>query len=976
MQNHDSESARARFRGARRRGIATALLIGTMLVPVQVASAQDAPAETAVHEDIIVTGSRLVRTDLAAPSPTTVVGGADLQLSGSVTIENTLNEFPQLAAGQNSNVNAAGGSGVLTANLRGLGATRTLVLINGRRFIPANSDGQVDLASIPDVLVERVEIVTGGASAVYGSDAIAGAVNFLLKKDFSGFGFNYLYGETFKNDGASHKIDATVGANLDEGRGNVTLSMSYTKRKPVFQQHRGFSSVALDTINGELVPGGSGSIPGTRIGLTASTLAQLQGVNLTPSGPCTAITGIRFGVNGEVLPYCTPQNAFNYSADNYLLRPLERTQISALGHYEITDGVEAYAEAFYMRNVNAFQQAPDQSTLQTPGLGSTQLLIPNYATNPTLAPAVRQFFVDNAAVFDTDADGDAIVINANRRSTELGPRHYAYERQSYNLTGGLRGEFGLGSGTWRWDSFFQYQHSRTDQLNTGQISLTRLAQSLDSVVDGSGQVVCRDTSRGCVPASVFGIDVLDPSAATFLTPPRASVESFSRTVAGASLSGNLFEMPAGPVPIAIGVEYRKDSYSFLPSPQDLAGEYGPSSLAAASGSYNLKEFFGETRVPILADVPFADSLAIEGAARYADYSTIGSVFAWKLGGEWAPVRWLRFRGAYNSAIRAPTLNELYRPMGRSYGSGEDPCVATRQPTSAQQQLCISQGVPAVDLPNWQQGTVGMTALTGGNPALQEEKSKTWTVGAVISPPFLDRLNLTVDYYNIDVTGAIASVNTDQTLTDCFINLDPNSTTCRAIVRLPNGQVDYVATNLQNIGTLAVRGIDAQIDYRVDLPDALAIGGDLARLDFQVVASWMLERSTQVLAGQPKRDCAGRMGGGCTGYGIYGTPKLSLKTNLTYNSGPLTLRGSMRRVGVLKLYPGITAAVQRTSPQYYFDLSSQFRITSFAEIVAGIDNIFNKKPPIMGTVLAGDANTDPSLYDVIGSRYFLGVRFKF
>lgn len=926
--------------------------------------------------EIVVTGSRLRRTDLAAPSPTTVVGESAIALSGSVTIENTVNEFPQLAAGQNSNINAYGGSGVLTANLRGLGATRTLVLVNGRRFIPANSDGSVDLASIPDALVERVEIVTGGASAVYGSDAIAGAVNFILKPNFTGLAVSYMYGMATEGDGASQKLDVTFGADLDGGRGNVTLSAAYTDRKPVFQADRAFSRVPLDTVGGVLVPGGSGSIPGTRIGLSSTVLANLNGVDLTPSGQCTAITGIRFGAGGTVLPYCTPQDAYNYSADNYLLRPLERTQLTGIAHYEVSDGIEAYGEAFFMNNNNAAQQAPDQSTLQTPGLGSNMLLVPNYANNPSLNATVRQFFVQNANIFDADGDGNAIVINATRRSDELGPRHYDYERTSYGFTGGLRGNLDLFGSNWEWDSFYQYQRTRMDQLNEGQISLTRLAQSLDSVVDATGRVVCRDPSRGCVPASVFGIGALDPAAGAFLTPPRASKELFTRHVAGASLSGTLLALPAGDVPLAFGVEYRKDSFDFQPSSQDLAGEYGHNSLVPVSGHYSLKEVFGETRIPILADMRFADMLALEAAARYADYSTVGGVFAWKIGGEWAPVDWLRFRGAYNSAIRAPTLNELYSPIRNVYGSGEDPCVATRNPTQAQQQLCVAQGVPAADIANWQQGTVGISALTGGNPHLKEEKSKTWTIGAVFSPPFIPKLNLTIDYFNIDVEDAVATVNTNQTLNDCFFRLDPNAATCRSIVRLPNGQIDFVRTNLQNVGKLTVRGVDAQLDYRTDLPDTFSILGEPASLTFQIVASWMLERSTEILAGQPALDCAGRMGGGCTGISTFGTPKLSINSNAGYQSGPLTVRTALRRIGVLKLYPGTTAAIQRTSPQYYFDISGQLQVLEKLELFGGIDNLFDNQPPVMGTVLAGDANTDPSLYDVVGRRFFAGARLRF
>lgn len=974
---------RPRFRRAL---MATSVLCGSILAaPGAIAQEAELPsagevaevaAADSAEDAIVVTGSRLVRSDLSAPSPLTIVGEEAIALSGNVTIENTLNEFPQLASGNTSSVNNGGGSGVLTANLRGLGSTRTLVLVNGRRFIPANADGSVDLATIPDALIERVEIITGGASAVYGSDAIAGAVNFILKDDFEGFETSYLYGQTFRDDGASHKLDATFGANLGGGLGNVTLSASYTNRDEIFQADRGFAQVPLDTVNGELVPGGSGSIPGTRIPLSESQRDGLVGVNLDPAGECTAITGIRFGENGTVLPYCQPQDAYNYAANNFLLRPLERTQISGIAHYELTPGVEAYAEAYFINSRNEFKQAPDSFTPLTPGAPSSTLLVPNYATSASLSPTVRQFFIDNAGVFDPDGDGTAEVVGAGRRADELGTRDYSYERSSYNLTGGLRGDFDMLGSDWRWDAFFQYQRNRTDTSIDGQISQTRLSLGLDSIVNADGDIVCRVQTLGCVPVSIFGLDTISPEAGEYLTPTRAHNETFERRVAGASLSGEPVQLPAGPVSVAVGTEYRKEIYDFNPSPLDLANEYGPVSQDPINGQFDLTELFGEIRIPIFSDMAFADELALEAAARYGDYSSVGSVFTWKVGGEYAPVDWVRFRSAYNRAIRAPTLNELFSPISRGFSSGSDPCEASRNPTPAQQDLCVAQGVPRADLPSFTQATLGFNVDSGGNPNLREEKSETFTLGAVISPPFLDRFNLTVDYFNIKVDDAIVSINANQTLDDCFTTLDINSATCQAITRLPSGQVDFISTQLQNIGSLKVEGVDVQADYRFDLPRLFELDGDTASLTLQAVGSWLFERSTQVLAGQEPRDCAGRIGGGCTGTGVFATPDFKLNLSGIYDSGPLTFRLQGRMIGDLSLYPDTVAAVDGAPAEWYVDASAVFRLHEKLELFGGIDNLFDNKPPILGTAIAGDANTDPSLYDVIGRRFFIGTRFAF
>lgn len=948
------------------------------------AFAQEAAPEAAASPEaetgtIVITGSRLVRTDLTAPSPLTVVGEDDIKLSGSVTIENTINEFPQLSSGNTSNVNNGGGSGVLTANLRGLGATRTLVLVNGRRFIPANSDGQVDLSSIPDALVKRVEIITGGASAVYGSDAIAGAVNFILDDSFDGVEASYQYGQTFEDDGASHKVDLTIGTNLADNRGNVTVSGSYTRRDPIFQSARAFSRVPLDTINGELVPGGSSAIPGTRISLSSSQRNQLVGVNLTPTGACTSVTGIRFGEGGQVLPYCNPEDAYNYSSFNYLLRPLERIQVSTLARYQLADAVELYGEAYYVNTRNRSQLAPDSATPLTPGAGSGTLLVPNYATNSSLLPAVRQFFVNNAAIFDADGDGTAAVVGAGRRYNELGPRENFFERNAFSLTTGLRGTFQMIGHDWNYDSFFLYQRNRTDSRTRNLVSQTRLSQGLDTVVDGGGNVVCRNQTLGCVPVNIFGLDSLSPEAGAFITPVRASDDRFSRTMLGASLSGTLFDLPAGPVALALGAEYRRDSYVFNPSPLDIAREYGSVSQSPVEGSTTVHEVFGELRVPILADMAFADELAIEGAARYSDYgrdsSAVGGVFTWKIGVEYAPVDWIRFRSAFNRAIRAPTINELKDPISTGFTSGEDPCVASRNPTPAQQDLCVAQGVARADLPTFTQANVGFDALTGGNPNLTEERSKTFTVGAVISPPFIPRLNITVDYFKVSVDDAIARINANQTLNDCFTTLDQSSATCRAINRFSNGQINFVSTQLNNIGSLKVEGVDAQIDYRMNLPFA-QIGGDNATLSLTAVASFLFERSTQVIADQDPLDCAGYFGGGCTGNGVFASPDFKLNLSSTYNSGPLTVRLAGRMVGDMKLYPGITAAVERAPAQWYFDAAVTAEVMDGLELFGGIDNLFDNQPPILGTAISADTNTDPSLYDVVGRRFFLGARVNF
>ncbi|WP_278395136.1 TonB-dependent receptor domain-containing protein [Sphingobium yanoikuyae] len=404
------------------------------------------------------------------------------------------------------------------------------------------------------------------------------------------------------------------------------------------------------------------------------------------------------------------------------------------------------------------------------------------------------------------------------------------------------------------------------------------------------------------------------------------------------------------------------------------------SQKALAGAYDVKELFGELRIPILADMPFFDTLAIEGAARYSDYSSVSKVFTWKLGGEYAPVSWIRIRGAYNSAIRAPNIAELYTAVTRGYSSGTDPCAI---PTSggdsrsdALKNFCVATGVPAGEIANFTQATLGLNQDSGGNPNLHEEKSKTYTIGAVISPPFIPRLNITVDYFNVKVDDAIMTVNAQQTMNDCYTMMDAGSATCRAITRLGNGQLDYVSVSSNNIGSLKVNGIDAQVDYRVPLPGALSLGDD-ASLSLQAIASWLFERTTQVLATSAPQDCAGYYGAGCSvGTGGFITPDFKLNLGATYASGPLSFRLQGRMIGDLKLYPTATNVVKSVDPVWYLDTSFSIDATETFSFFGGVNNMLDRQPPILGTTLVGDANTDVSLYDTLGRRYFVGARMKF
>ncbi len=968
-------------------GIAAALAAGA---PTSVMAQDEA------EDVVIVTGSRLARTDLSAPSPTVVVGSDAIANSGDVTVESLLYEYPQLAAGNTSQVNANGGQGILTANLRALGPTRTLVLVNGRRFVPAGSAGSVDLGTIPRALVERVEIITGGASAVYGSDAIAGAVNFILKDNFEGIQGTYQYGQAFEGDGANHSVELMAGGEFADGRGYAVVYGSYSQRDPVFMADREFAAESVNIgADGSLIPFGSSNIPGTRIGLGSADIAGLNGVDLTPTGSCTALQGVRFGEGGVVEPYCQPEDGYNFSTLNYLIRPLEREQVVGLAHYDLTENVQAYMETHYVNSRNSYQQAEESFGLRTPGLTDQfgnaiqGILIPDYATNPVLSAPVRQFLIDNPQLFDVGgaryagngiipnmgSAGDAIIEGTGRRGVETGPRHYDFERDALDFTVGLRGDFdGFGS-TWSWDVFGQYMRSRTDSVTEGQYSQTRLTLGLDAIDDGMGNAVCRVQILGCVPVNPFGLDSISPEAGAFIATQRTFRERFKRQIVGGSITGSLFDLPAGSVETAFGFEYRRDEFDHTPGATDLAGEYGTGSDSITKGSFDVYEVFGETRLPILQD-SFAGDFAIEGAVRYSDYSNFGGATTWKVGGEWAPVDAIRFRAAYNRAFRAPNIGELFSPITQGFTAGDDPCDINFSPSAAVQAFCVDQGVPASDIDTFQQINTGFDGQGGGNPNVGPEKSKTLTIGAVIQPPFIEGLNMTVDYFDIKIEDGIAAIDAGTTVRTCYELLDPTHPTCQAISRsASSGQITLVRTNLSNLGSISVRGVDAQADYGFDLPGSLSVADGNAQIVLTATAGWLFKRES-VVVGAASIDCAGYFAGGCTGQTVYGVPDFKANFSAQYNSGPISFRAGLRLIGSMEPYPGVVTPLEGTGMTKYVDISTNVRLAEEVEIFGGIDNLLDKQPPILGFPFGGDANTDVTIWDTVGRRFFVGVRATF
>ena len=947
---------------------------------VTVANAQE---EADILEEVVVTGSRLRRDrDFVEISPVATVGMDEIQNSGYLTLEQTVNRMPQLRPESTSNSNQYGGA-AMSADLRGLGRVRTLVLVDGRRYIPAEITGVADLASIPDMMVQSAELVTGGASAVYGSDAIGGVVNFRLRNDIQGVTARYQRGASGYGDGETERADLLVGYGSDDGTSNVAFAFSWSERGTILGADRSFSAIPLFPVGdeGELVQFAAGNIFGNRVALNSAQMPLIKGVDLSNAdGECPAtdrIIGVRFGSGGQPLPWCRIRDGYNYAETNYLLRPIDRFQISAIGHHEINDRVEAYAQVFNIKYRQDYQMAADATPTTSAGYPRGTVYIPNAVNNPVFSPTLQSFWAQNAELFDPDGDGHYEVFSTGRRMVEFGPRHFDYTTNAFLATGGLRGDFDVGENNWTWDTFYQFSRNDMDWTLINLTSKSALALGLDVVVDEDGTASCRNPIRGCVPLNVFGTDVLTQEMVQFMRTERVTDYRFERTVAGATLAGDLFELPAGNVATAFGAEFREEYIREVPNDVQLRNDLTSQSIAPSvvEGDYNLSEVFGEARIPLLDNQMGLQGLALEGAARVANYSTVGSVSTWNLSLDMDVNEQLKIRAGYGTAIRAPNLDELLAPVGTGFEPDTDPCVTEASPSQAVKDLCVQQGVPA-NLIDTLIGSArqGYDEISGGNPNLSEEQADTLTAGFVLSPNFLTGLTMSMDYYTIEMTGAIAQVGGPQLISDCFTTLDINSASCQSIVRDRNGNILEVYSPLLNLADRNVDGLDWSASYIVDsVPDWLSLPDREANMDVQWFGSWQFTNSVQVLQSTPALDCAGKYSGACSRGATRPSPNFRGLLRANWNSGPLTLSPEMNYVGQLELSETSgPLEVGTQDPWVTFNLNGSWDFTENTALNFGINNLTDNEPPIWGYLAGTDLNIAVNLYDPMGRSYFVGV----
>ena len=927
----------------------TSALFLSMAV-VGTATAQEAPS---AGESIVVTGSRIPRPDVESNSPVNVIGEEEIKLSVTSETEQLLNALPQAVAGAGAQSNT--GNGSATVNLRGLGTVRTLVLQNGRRIVGASQDGVVDLNMIPPSLVSRIEVVTGGASAVYGSDAMAGVVNFVMRDDFEGFEVGGSYGISDEGDAARYNFDMTAGGNFADGRGNVVFHGSYYNRAQVKGAARDH---ALDyfadaIIDGKpvLVESGNGVTP-------QGTIFSPELVGLTdPYGNTIGTAGIFFAPEGWRA--YRPSDGFNDRPYTNLQMPMERWQGSVLGHYDVTNGVTAFWEGSYVHSkIN--------STLGAVPMSSSGF-IPGFQLdlrNPYLDPTLRQFLSDNV-----DDDGDSLVpVNINRRLLDGGSRTSDQTRDFWRFVVGLKGEL---TDRLSWEVFFNQGQTKVTDVQGGGVLVDNFANGF--LTDPNDPFSCATDDPDCVVLNPFGLYSMTPEMIDYIYTDLTNITTIKQKQVGASLTGTLFTLPAGDVGISLGTEYRKESSSFDPDQLYVMGKALSRSagLSPTAGSFDVVEGYGELYVPILADMPGIRLLAFEGGVRFSDYSTAGSVWSYKLGGEYSPFDGLKFRGLYQRAVRAPNVVELFSGATNTAPQAVDFCNATPERTAAERDFCVNAlGVPGGVIDVFQQENQQIRAVTGGNPNLQEETSDTWSVGAVIRPDFLPGLQLTVDYYNIKIEDAIGSFGggLQSVITACNADMSLENVFCVPLRnRTPDGQLYDVPLLNANIAKMEARGVDYRLDYRHDLA--------ASSLNYYIAGTYLLDNISQGSPIVNPVNCAGYIRGGSCGTA---SPKWRFTQRLTWEADRLQLSLRHRFIGSATdgRIAGAKAsgaqppalAVPETGDVHYFDLSAYYEVVDNFTFFAGIDNVLDEDPPFY--------LYERETYDAIGRRFTIGFRADF
>jgi iron complex outermembrane recepter protein len=960
-------------------------------VPVSVSSSPGNASSPPILQqlnEVTVTGT-LLGHNLGTFSPVAVATDTQLAQMGTVNIDDYLNDMPEITAGENNTANFPG-NGTETVDLRGFGANRTLVLVDGMRFVPTNSDGSVDISAFPAALIKRVDVVTGGESAIYGSDAITGVVNFILKDDFQGFQFDANDKVTSDyDDGNTASFDAIAGTNFADGRGHVMGYVDYTNQDPILEGDRPYTSYVLNdgTVNGKpaLVMGGSSAPPETNFALPSSVIpTTLPGYNQSGE-PVNSIT---FNSMGDPLAFEKPQDLYDYGPPSYMQIPVNRFETHIAVDYDLTPDMD-----YYLRVTNMRQESDTNGAPAPVFIYSSNDVDFNYADNPYLSPASKSILAAAAKIvnpqFGLPANNGTILLEGLfSRLPNTIPRTQDYTRDTYQVSTGVKG--GLFNSGWNYDVYFQQGVATTDESNYNALNHANFYQALNATTGPNGQPECINPSGGCQPIDIWGDNGngagITSGALSYVLTGYNSSSKYTFENAVANVNGNLpdwFSLKAGPITTAFGADWEKYEYQ---SRADSGSTVNGVPILPTYGTYNVAETYGEINVPVLKDSMLAKSLNVRGSLRYSEYNTSGSATTYSAGGDWSPpdVGWIQLRGSTQRAIRAPNIVELFAPLeGAGLTIFSDPCdkATGLLHTAAQQSFCNVWGAPT----GFTAENASVSAIAESNSHLKPETSNSYTVGTVIRPPipsrYLNSLDISVDYYNIALTNAIAPFGggvADQ-IDSCYFSLNLASPFCAGLKRNPLGDLDPVVSELANVSLKSTTGMDGQMYMNFDMSE---INSHLrGNMSVNFASNYEFKNGFQASSALPYVNCAGYFGTPC-GAEITGSGQPKWRNNTTFTWSHSAYSATLRwrwiqgmtdaRVAQAAAY-GFSVAQQEASippgalhtPNVnYLDASVSWQATKALLITIGGTNITDRTPPLLGSQQVQD-NTDPDTYDPTG-----------
>lgn len=896
--------------------------------------------KTSSADDIVVTGSRIVRNGAQSPTPLTLVTAEDLRDSAKTNVADAINELPAVANSvtpRTANIAVGGGiQGANFLNLRNLGISRTLVLLDGRRVVPATTFGAVDVNLLPTGLIKRVDVVTGGASATYGADAVAGVVNFVLDTKYEGIKGDIQAGVTSRGDAASRAGSLTFGTAFAGGRGHLVANAQYSENDGVFFRDRSFGNNS-QIINNPAFTATNGQPRRTII--TGAGLSVGTPGGLIVAGP---LRGTQFGPNGEPLPFTfgvtsgaltVSPDAYDPSRDAQLLSPLKQGTVFGRVSYDLSDAFTVFGEASYGKSI------VDQTIIPYFRLGNIVVRSDNAFIDPVTRARL--------------AAAGAATFAFGKINFSLGPVTPRNVRESQRYVAGANGRFG---GDWNWNAYYEHGQVDVDNSASNNPIISRYNLAADAVAGPNGTIVCRSTltspTNGCVPYNLFGTQPASPALLAYVTGTARQRSKLTQDVVEASLSGALFDLPAGPLSVAIGGQYRREKASADADAISLTNDFFVGNYKPLNGRVSVKEAFGELNVPVLKDSALGSLLTLNGAVRLTDYSTSGTVTTWKAGFVYEPVPDIRVRLTRSRDIRAPNINDLF--LGGQFNS-----------------------IPVLDPAN-NNTLVQVLTRSAGNLNLDPEFASTLTGGVVLAPRFLPGLSLSVDYYDVKIRGAIGSIAPQDIVNRCAAG---ETSFCGFIARNAANQITQIDRLPVNFQQEQSAGIDFELGYRTRLG-----GGTLA---LRALASRITKLSLGVGAGRISR--AGEVGDnalatGASGSAATGLPDWRGLASLGYESaGGSSITVKTRYIGAAKIesdFGPLDLAGNHVPTVFYVDLRLAQRVKTrlgSLELFGVVDNLFDRDPPTVPSLSSSAVllvPTNYTLYDTIGREFRVGARFAF